>query len=82
MAPTLHKPVPMGSRVYIPEYFSSKRKKLAGTVVGVASLHVIYTYIVLLDEPLASEEFGEVKAVVVNGPELEGIDGSNWRMLP
>lgn len=47
MAPTLHKPVPMGSRVYIPEYFSSKRKKLAGTVVGVASLHVIYTYIVL-----------------------------------
>lgn len=81
MGPTLHKPVPMGSRVYIPEYFSiNKEKKLTGTVAGVASVHVIYTYIVLLDESIQSEEFGELKAVVVNGPELEGVDGSNWRL--
>ena len=78
--PTLHKEVPMGTRVYIPlTYHSDKTKRLAGTVSGISSMHVVFGYIVILDEELPSE-FGNLKAVVVNGPELEGINGENWRL--
>lgn len=81
--PTLHKPVPMNSRVFIPDYYiideiSDNQRRLGGTVVGIANIHVIFTYIVLLDEPIQTE-YGEFKAVVVNGAELEAEDGTNWR---
>lgn len=80
LQPTLHKPVPMKTRVKIPSYFhADKEKERFGFVAGVASCHVIFTYIVLLDEPLETP-YGEVNAVVVNGPELEAEDGSNWKL--
>lgn len=75
--PTLHKPVPMGVRVVIPEYFVGKKMK--GEVAGISSMHVIFHYIVLLDEPIESE-FGLQKAITVGGPQLEAEDGSNWRL--
>lgn len=79
--PTLHKPVPIGTRVRIPEnYYKEKNKLRFGTVAGIASMHVIFTYIIILDELLDSE-FGELKAVVVNGPELISEDGlTDWKL--
>lgn len=78
--PTLHKEVPLRTRVYIPStYHYDKDKRYTGTVSGVAFMHVIFGYIVILDEEIPSE-FGNLKAVVVNGPELEGVNGENWRL--
>ena len=80
MNPTLHNPVPMESCVSIPKYYSNSGERILGTVVGISSMHVIFQYIVLLDEPLKTPE-GTVRAVVVNGPELVGEDGNkNWRI--
>lgn len=78
MKPTLHHPVPMNARVIIPDYYGPFVK--TGTVVGVASMHVVFTYIVLLDKPHNDADFGLISAVVVNGAELEGVDGTNWRL--
>lgn len=76
--PTLHKPVPLESRVRLPFHYFGKEVK--GTVVGISSMHVIFVYIVLLDEAQDSE-FGKVRAVAVPGAELESEDGStNWRL--
>ena len=74
--PTLHREVPMESRVLIPSTYRNDGKSRLGTVVGISSMHVIFTYIVLLDEPIK-----DFRAVVVNGPELEAEDGSNWRLI-
>ena len=67
--PTLHKPIPMEARVIVPHI------DRVGTVVGISSMHVVFTYIVLLDEPWEDQ-----RAVVAHGPLLEGEDGSNWRI--
>jgi hypothetical protein len=55
-------------------------KPATGTVVGIASMHVIFHYIILLDEPHFSE--GEYhRAVVCGGPQLESEDGSyDWKL--
>lgn len=76
--PSLHKPVPMGSRVKIPEYYIPNSK--TGTVVGISLMYVIFTYIVLLDEPIDSE-FGKISAIAVHGTELVSEDGlTHWRL--
>jgi hypothetical protein len=77
--PTLHKPVPMNVRVVIPEHYHTGKTPKYGKVVGISACHVIFTYIVLLDEPMPSE-YGPLGALVVNGPELVGVDGENWRL--
>lgn len=79
--PTLHKPVPIGTRVRIPENYSKEKSQpLLGVVAGISSMHVIFTYIVILDKSLNSE-FGELKAVVVVGPDLISEDGlTNWKL--
>ena len=79
MNPTLHKPVPMYSRVKIPKRYHGLDEDVIGTIVGVSSVHVIFTYIVYLDNELKSS-FGSVRGIVVPGPELEGLDGTNWRL--
>ncbi len=78
--PTLHKSIPMGARVVLPEhYLGLKQGKLReGEVVGVASCHVIYFYIVLLDVPVESP-YGVLKAMSVPGTELVGTDGNDWK---
>ena len=75
---TLHKPLPMNSRVIIPSGYIND-KEFHGTVVGISFLHIIFSYIVLLDNPVDTE-YGEQRAVVVQGSALEGEDGSNWRL--
>lgn len=69
----------MGSRVKIPEHYHNEPHELWGEVQGVSSAHLLWTYIVLLDEPLTTG-FGTVRAVAVPGPELEGEGGINWRL--
>ncbi len=79
--PTLHKPVPMGTRVLVPEHYMGLKdgKPYEGEVVGVAFFHVIYSYIVLLDAPFESS-YGVIKAVTVTGGELVGTDGTDWKI--
>jgi len=76
--PTLHKPVPMGVRVKIPGHYHGKDREVWGEVQGVASAHVVWTYIVILEKELETP-FGTVRAVTVPGPELEGEGGIDWR---
>ena len=76
--PTMHKPVPMGARVKIPDYYGMGGEW--GVVAGIASTHVIFHYIVILDKPFNDPDYGEVKAVSVIGSELEGENGEHWRL--
>ena len=77
--PTLHKPIPMETRVRIPAGYITMAP-LYGRVVGISSIHIVFGYIVLLDHPLDTE-YGPQCAVVVNGPQLESEDGlTNWRL--
>lgn len=75
--PTLHKPIPMESRVVVPASYCGEPRR--GTVVGVAACHVIFWYIVLLDEPHEAP-FGAVRAISVPGCELDGEGGGDWRL--
>lgn len=75
--PTLHKPIPMGARVVLPEEFYGGGK---GTVVGISSMHVIFNYIVLLDEPKEDSDYGTWKAISVSGTVLTGEDGTSYQL--
>ena len=67
----------MNSRVALPEEWLGRH--VTGTVVGIASIHVVFQYIVLLDTPIVSE-YGEQKAVVCGGPQLTCLEtGKDWR---
>lgn len=85
LTPALHRPVPMNSRVLVPSnYLGRPEADLAsrtGTVVGISSMHVIFTYIVLLDIPYNDPDYGEMKALAAPGSELESATepGKNWR---
>lgn len=76
--PTLHKPVPMGTKVRLPETWLSQA--MTGEVVGISAIHVIFMYIILLDEPVKTE-FGVQRACVCGGSQLDGLDGSHWRFV-
>ena len=70
----------MNTRVMVPElYLGKDHIDYKGTVVGVSSIHVIFTYIVLLDRPVQIEG-EEMRAIVVVGPDLRGLDGTDWRI--
>lgn len=76
--PGLHKPVPMNARVRIPAHYIGK--PATGTVVGIAMIHIVFCYIVLLDEPIDTE-YGQQRALSIGGAELESEDGTaNWRL--
>lgn len=78
--PTMHKPVPMGAEVIIPVGpFSDRIRK--GKVAGISFIHVIFNYIVILNDGDEYEtEYGTQKAISVPGPTLEKPDGGNWRL--
>lgn len=79
LTPTMHKSIPMNTRVVIPKgnYYP---EDLVGTVVGISSVFVIFYYIVLLDVPIISE-YGEQRAISVRGSVLESEDRlSNWKL--
>lgn len=78
MNPTLHLPVPLQTRVKLsPTILGST---VSGTVAGYSSKHVIFVYIVILDEPHRHDN--EVHtAVVVPGTELMNMEGQyEWRL--
>ena len=71
LEPTLHKPIPMNTRVRLDT--SIYPGNILGTVIGISFQHVIFGYIVLLDEPITymDDTFG---AISVPGPQLWPID--------
>lgn len=79
--PTLHKPVPMQTRIIVPrQYLGIHRATFGGRVVGIASCNIIFMYIVLLDEPLMLWD-EVVNAIVVDGCNLMDEDGVYaWRL--
>jgi hypothetical protein len=79
--PTLHRPVPLQTRVIVPEnYLGQHRATYGGRVVGIASVHVMFMYIVLLDEPLMTD-YGVTNAIVCDGANLKNEDGEYaWRL--
>ena len=46
-------------------------ERFVGTIVGVASIHVINVYIILLDEPLTMPGYVGWRAITVPGSLLE-----------
>lgn len=77
--PTLHKPVPMQTRVKIPIYYLGEQQ--TGTVAGIAFQHVVFAYIVILDEPFFYQaEF--ITAITVLGSELMDENGEFAWKLP
>ncbi len=76
MTPTMHKPIPMNTRVVVPKHYINK-ENAKGTVIGIATKYVIFQYIVLLDSPIETE-YGECRAIVVIGSELRGENGEDW----
>lgn len=78
--PTFHKPIPMGTRVIVPEHLFGDGKDHLGTVIGIASLQVFFIYIVLLDEPWEDPNYGTCQAVPVSGCALRGQDGTDYQV--
>lgn len=78
LKPGMHKSIPMGTKVIVPETYGLG-KKVSGRVAGIASFHIIFHYIIILDKPIKA--YNETwEAVVVPGTELESIDGKNWKL--
>lgn len=67
LAPTLHKPIEMGTRVIAD---LGGDLKLNGTVEGVSMMHAAWAYIVILDEPYDIPDIGPVKAITALGSQL------------
>lgn len=78
MTPSLHKPVPMGTRVLMKEELTGKEE--SGRVVGIATMSMIFQYIVLLDNPHECE-YGSIEAVAVPGSMLINEEtGRSYRL--
>ena len=76
ITPTMHRLIPMNTRVVVPaSYVAAGNAR--GTVVGIAHVHVFFSYIVLLDVPIDIGH-GLTSAICVSGCELRGIDGESW----
>jgi hypothetical protein len=78
--PHLHGEIPLGAQVRIPKGPISDKER-TGVVVGISFVHVIFTYIVLLDPGSEVEdEYGVHRAVSVDGTYLRRMDGSYFEM--
>jgi hypothetical protein len=71
--PMLHKEFLIDERVAF-DFGDGSSLKGTGTIVGIASMHVIFTYIVLLDRPLNVESFENWKAFTVPGGQLRSLE--------
>lgn len=75
--PSMHKPIPMGTRVSHKTGYGTGYPDFTGTVVGIASIHAIYHYIVALDLGIVVD--GEIHtALSVPGTLLVGTDGKSF----
>jgi len=84
MVPTFHPDYPIGSKVAF-KFTSDSQEELTGKIVGVASAHVFFNYIILLDKPLPYPDYENWKAISLSGclitrvipdsPSSHSIDG-------
>jgi hypothetical protein len=61
LTPTMHRPIPMNARVVVPSSYLPNSP--TGTVVGISHMHVMFTYMVLLDTTIETEHgphFGDL----------------------
>lgn len=78
--PTLHRPIPLGTRVRLPDTYVGP--DVFGTVTGISTCHVVFFYIVTLDEAVHDARYdvgdvpGMISTVTVLGTELTAEDGS------
>ena len=77
--PTMHKPIPMMTRVLLPDYVFNSRSY--GNVVGVSSQGVFFTYIIELDKEIFIEDVGNVLFVSISGLELRDSEGNSWNII-
>lgn len=72
--PTLHPPIPMQTRVKFIKTGSPTLEGRVGTVKGVSSSGIAFSYSVLLDQPIFSPAIGEdVEIVSIVGSCLETL---------
>jgi len=80
ITPSLHLPVPMQTRCRVDAQYLGK--EVTGIVGGIATCHVMFHYIVILDEPYVEPVTGETfTAISVLGPHLMDEGGRYaWRV--
>lgn len=71
LEPTLHRPYKVNERVSF-DYGSGQTG--TGTIVGIAWVHVVASYIVLLDEFMEHPDYSDWRAVCVMGGDLKLLD--------
>ena len=72
LLPTLHKHFELGTRVKTKE--NSGLPLVTGKIVGISSIHIIFTYIILLDpECHITDEYGTHEAIAAHGTLLEAL---------
>jgi hypothetical protein len=65
--PSMHKEFAINERVA----FEEGSVKGTGTIIGIASVHVFFTYVILLDNPLKLEGFENWRGIVMSGCQLK-----------
>lgn len=79
-APTLHPDYPIGMRVRVPVWGGQVPDEplVTGTITGIASIDIVFTYIITLDEPLPNKSHKDWITIPVWGtlikPESETTD--------
>ena len=70
MKPALHEDFEIDQKVTI----DLDGLKATGTIIGISSAHIIFSYIVLFDEPLKVPDYDKLwKAVTIFGGQLKKI---------
>lgn len=64
-APSIHEDFQMGAKVVVDK--SAHPDGLQGEIIGIATKHVFFTYIVLLDHPLTMDDGLAHKAITMPG---------------
>jgi len=71
--PTLHPDYEVQSRVAFTLTGHVDEKELTGRIIGIANVHIAFTYIVLLDEPLSYESHKNHEAIAVWGTLIKRV---------
>lgn len=78
LKPSFHKEIPFGTRVKVKENALGTPCNLKGEIQGIASKHVFFMYIILLDDFYEDADYGKCKCVLIPGNLLEGEDGISF----
>lgn len=81
LTPTLHADVPLQTRVRVDAQYLGK--EVTGIVAGIASLHVVFSYIIILDEPYQHEGETYTAIIAIGSHLMEHATGKYaWRLTP